>query len=190
MAKSHNENRGAEASNTRWRWFPVASCVIAMFAFAGVGQARSEASVPPPDATTMTGAELFMLYRNKSWLWSDGAGRMESDSRRFTAWAGSGDSATWAEGRWIVTDRGRLCFKAEWHSLSGVHPAKTCFSHKRHRNTIYQRREPSQAWYVFKHADSVEGEEFGKLVSQDLVSSELETIRSAIPNVKSNRRTQ
>lgn len=119
-----------------------------------------------------------MLYRDKSWKWADGAGRMQADGRRFTAWAGSGDEATWAEGRWTLTDSGRLCFKAQWHSVSGVAPNKTCFSHKKRGDVIYQRKEPSGAWYVFRHATPAVDDEFSKLVSQDLVASDLERIKS------------
>jgi hypothetical protein len=190
MTTSNNEIHKSEAVDAARRRLPLASCIMAILISAGPAQASGESPLPPADAQAMTGYELFMLYRDKTWQWGDGAGRLESDGRRFTAWAGSGDSATWAEGRWIVTNRGRLCLEAEWHSPAGVHPARTCFSHKRHGDTIYQKREPSQAWYVFKHAVSAQGDEFGKLVSQDLVSPGLETIRSVIPNVKFNRRTQ
>jgi hypothetical protein len=41
-------------------------------------------------------------------------------------------------------------------------------------DTIYQRREPSGEWYVFKHAKPAAGDEFSKLVREDLVSAELE----------------
>jgi len=128
----------------------------------------------------MTATELYNLYRDKSWQWSDGAGLMQADGRRFTAWAGSGDKATWAEGRWTVNDKGRMCFKALWHSSSGVAPARTCFSHKRVGDTIYQKRDPSQNWYVFKHSPVAEGDEFNKLVSRDLVSLNLYKLRIAI----------
>ncbi|TJW47368.1 MAG: DUF995 domain-containing protein, partial [Mesorhizobium sp.] len=55
---------------------------------------------------------------------------------------------------------------------------KTCFSHKKLGDTVYQKREPSGAWYVFKHGAAADNDEFNKLVSQDLVSSNLERIKS------------
>lgn len=196
MTKSRYANGERGAANALRRWLLATSCILSAVTFALPVQASGKGSVPPPEARAMTAAELFMLYRNKSWQWSDGAGRMQSDGRRFTAWAGSGQTSTWAEGRWIVTNGGRLCFKAQWNSSSGVYPDKTCFIHKQHHDTIYQKREPSQVWYVFKHAASTEGDEFSKLVSQDLVSSELERIRTEIkpaaplPDAKINQRTQ
>jgi Protein of unknown function (DUF995) len=169
-------------ANRKEKALPVAcllavSCVLLGF---GSPAAAGKASAPSPDARVMTSGELFMLYRDKSWQWADGAGRMEADERRFTAWTGSGDGATWAEGRWILTDGGRLCFKAKWHSASGVAPNKTCFGHKKLGNVIYQRKEPSGAWYVFRHAKPTAYDEFHKLVSQDLVASDLERIKSKL----------
>jgi hypothetical protein len=196
MIKPHYTHRETGTANALWRWLPAISCILSTVVFEMPAQASGRSSLPPPGAQVMSAVELYMLYRNKSWQWPDGSGRMQSDGRRFTAWAGSGLSSTWADGRWTVTDRGRLCFEAKWHSMSGVYPNKTCFRHKQHRGTIYQKREPSQTWYVFKDPPPTEGGEFSKLVSQDLVSSELERIRSAIeaaaplPVAKSYRRTQ
>ncbi len=180
MATFFHSTSKTKGIRLRWR-LVVGSAMVSILAIAGAAQAAdSEASVLPHGAQAMTSAELYMLYRDRSWQWSDGAGRMQSDGRRFTAWAGSGDKATWAEGRWTLSDNGQLCFKAQWHSLSGAAPAKTCFSHKRVGSTIYQRREPAQAWYVFKHATPAQDDEFNKLVRGDLVSSKLQKIRPSI----------
>ena len=134
---------------------------------------------PPAQARAMTGLELYLVYRDNSWKWPDGAGRMESDGRRFTAIAGSGVGASWAEGRWIVTDRGRLCLAAQWHAPAGVFPDRTCFEHRIDGNTIYQRRAPAGAWQIFKHSPAKADDEFTKLVREDLVSAGLEEVRSA-----------
>ena len=125
----------------------------------------------------MTGYELYMIFRDRTWPWPDGAGLMENEGRRFTAIAGSGDQLSWADGRWIVTDSGRLCFDADWHATTGIYPDRTCFIHLLHDDTIYQQREPAGDWYVFKHAEPAPGDEFSKLVREDLVSAELERIR-------------
>ncbi|EHK54235.1 DUF995 domain-containing protein [Allomesorhizobium alhagi] len=180
MAKSHRGGGALQNTDEHRRWFLRTACVVsALTVFAGQGGA-GEKVVPPADATVMTAGELHALYNDQTWVWSDGAGRMQSDGRRFVAWAGSGASATWAEGRWTITSSGRLCFKARWHSSSGSHPAKTCFAHKRRRGEIYQRKEPTGDWYIFKHAVSEEGDEFKKLTDKDLVSPVLETVRSQL----------
>lgn len=136
----------------------------------------------PKGTQPMTGVELYMLYRDRTWIWEDGAGRSEAQGRRFSAWAGSGNSATWAEGRWIVTDDGQLCLKADWHTSTGTYPDKTCFSHRHDRGTVYQKKEPSGAWYVFKHAVPAEGDEFNKLIPENQVSEKLDETRAALLN--------
>nr|WP_245455206.1 DUF995 domain-containing protein [Mesorhizobium sp. M9A.F.Ca.ET.002.03.1.2] len=158
--------------------------MLSAFVFGSSAEAAGKNSMPPPKARAMTSAELYMLYRDKSWQWTDGAGRMQAEGRRFSAWAGSGEKAAWAEGRWTVADNGRLCFKAQWHSSSGVAANRTCFSHRELGETIYQKREPSGDWYVFKHAAPATEDEFSKLVSQDLVTPDLQRIKSELEPAK------
>lgn len=149
-----------------------AALSASLLSFPGAGLAQGK-SQPPADARAMTATELHALYAGKSWRWPDGAGLMEAENRRFSAIAGSGEKSSWAVGRWTVTDAGRLCFVADWHSRSGVFPARTCFRHVIDNGTIYQRKEPAGGWYIFKHAQARADDEFTKLVRQDLVSAEL-----------------
>ena len=132
----------------------------------------------PEGVRPMTAVELHALYANESWRWCNGAGYMQDEGRVFKGWSGSGDDATWALGRWTVTDTGRMCLKAEWHNQSGTYNDDTCFRHMTDGQTIYQRKEPSGSWYVFRHAEPLESDEFAKLVSEDLVSEKLETLRN------------
>lgn len=136
-------------------------------------ESHAEVATPPADARAMTAADLHVLYGGKSWQWQDGAGRLDTKDRRFTAVSGTGEQASWAEGRWTVSDKGRLCFIADWHTSAGTSPARTCFVHKIDGDTIYQRKEPSGEWFVFKHAPPQAGDEFNKLVRDDVVSAEL-----------------
>ena len=132
----------------------------------------------PDGVRAMTAPELHALYANKSWKWCDGAGYKQDERRVFKGWSGSGDSATSALGRWTVTDSGRMCLKATWHAGSGRYDADTCFRHMTDEHTIYQRKEPDGTWYVFRHADPLDSDEFSKLVAGDLVSETLETLRN------------
>ncbi|KXF75662.1 hypothetical protein ATN84_16875 [Paramesorhizobium deserti] len=158
-------------------WFRGVSCILAGLVLSSGQVWATEQTVVPQNARVMTGVELYTLYRDKSWRWADGAGLMQDDGRTFKAVAGSGASTTWAEGRWIVTDSGKLCFKAAWHTQAGTFPDKTCFSHKTHDGTVYQKKEPSGDWYVFKNAEPTDDDEFNKLVREDLVSAELEAMQ-------------
>lgn len=132
-----------------------------------------ETVVVPAQARVMTALDLYDLYRGKTWQWPDGAGRMLDRGRVFKAWSGTGANASWAEGRWILTNDGQMCMRAVWHGPSGSSPDKTCFRHKIDEGTIYQKKEPSGAWYVFKHAVPDKDDEFGKLVEQDTVSAKV-----------------
>lgn len=149
-----------------------AALSASLLSFPSIGNAREGAS-PPAQARPMTAAELYTLFGGKSWQWPDGAGLMETEDRRFSAIAGSGKQSSWAVGRWSVTDGGRLCLIADWHSRAGTHANRTCFRHMIDNGTIYQRKEPAGGWYVFKHAQTKAGDEFKKLVRADLVSAEL-----------------
>jgi hypothetical protein len=179
MEKSPHVSRKATAVKTGQACLLTAACLLSTVASASPIAIGSRDPTPPVDAHAMTGAELYRLYGNKSWRWSDGAGRLQTDGRRFTAWSGSGDKAKWAVGQWTVSDHGRLCFKAQWHTVSGVYPNTTCFSHKTLGNTVYQKRQPSGHWYVFKHATPAD-DEFSKLIDQDLVSKNLERIKTGL----------
>jgi hypothetical protein len=159
------------------------AAAVAGLAFLAPAASVQAESFPPKEARAMTGLELYLLYRDRSWKWADGAGRMHADGRVFEAWADSGDKATWARGRWIVTDSGFLCLKADWHTQTGVYPAKSCFRHKTDGRRIFQRKEPSGKWYLFRSEVPAPEDEFAKLVAEDLVSAKLETMSSG-PQLK------
>jgi hypothetical protein len=134
----------------------------------------------PDGARPMTAAELYMLYHDKSWRWPDGAGRMQNAERRFSAWVDGTGGQSWAEGRWLVTDTGRLCFDATWHAAGGQFPAKTCFVHRILDGTIYQKREADGAWFVFRHPVTKKTDEATKLIADDLVSQRLEAVKASL----------
>ena len=62
----------------------------------------------------LTAKELFQLYQGRSWIWED-AGYFSPKQRRFTAATGNG--TYYGEGRWFVTNPGKLCRKATWTAV-------------------------------------------------------------------------
>lgn len=128
----------------------------------------------------MAPGEIYELYRNKSWRWEDGAGHMKETARQFSAWTDGKNGKSWAEGRWVITESGRMCLDATWHSEQGAFPARTCFSHRVGKGTIHQKREPDGAWYVFRHAKPREDDEASKLVSEDLVTQQRDRMKAAL----------
>jgi len=150
-----------------------------LVAIAGPTAAQEQPLVPPEGARPMSAVELHMIYRNKSWQWPQGAGLFQDTDRRFTAVALAGDESSWAQGRWILSNRGLLCMQADWHDATGVYPDRTCFRHVIFDRTIYQRKEPDGDWYVFKNAARVDTDEFYRLVSDDLVSTDFELLSTS-----------
>lgn len=138
------------------------------------GQAiAAEPVALPSKAKAMSAAELNLLYRDKTWVWSNGAGRLQDKGRIFTGWSGTGSNGSWGQGRWILSDTGLMCLKAKWHGPTETAPNKVCFRHFIDGGTIYQRKEPSGGWYIFKHATPTDSDEFKKLIVEDTVTGEL-----------------
>ncbi len=156
--------------------------IVAVFGLAApASAAAAEPSLKmPAKARPMTAFELYQLYRDRSWQWPDGAGRMQDANRQFSAWVDGAKGPSWAEGRWTVDDAGRLCLDATWHAANGKFPAKTCFLHRVLDNTIYQKRESGGAWFVFRHGVPNQADEAQKLVASDLVSQRLSVVKTTL----------
>jgi hypothetical protein len=118
----------------------------------------------------LTAFELLQLYQGKSWLWGDGAGYFSPEQRRFVAATGKGSTASSGEGRWLITDSGKLCFEAIWVTKDGSTPVRTCFSHRKKGANVYQKREPDGEWYVFKHSPLRKADEYAKFRLGDYVT--------------------
>lgn len=140
----------------------------AVFA-ATVSAATAKDGVLPAAAKPADPAAVADLYREKTWNWSHGAAFF-APNQRFTAWSKKGEAASYAEGRWFVTARGKACFQAVWHAKTGSGDNLTCFDHRTSNGTIYQRKAPTGTWYVFKSARSTKTDEYNKFKSGDLVS--------------------
>ncbi len=166
----------------------MAQIAVSALLAQGCGTSAFAAERPPATATAMTAYELLLLYSGKTWLWRSGAGYMEPEGRVFRAWSSADDKDTFGEGKWELTDTGKLCFRAKWYAANGVADKLTCFSHLQDNGTIYQRRSPRGKWYVFKHADVLAGDEFNKVVPGDLATDGVARIREKLgkPAISAN----
>lgn len=123
----------------------------------------------------MKATDLRQLYGGKTWVWPNGGGYMDP-SGRFVGVAGK----DYVRGTWQASDNGRMCFGGTWTSGGKRSEDRTCFSHRSTGDTIYQRKDPSGAWYAFKH-DPVRGtDEFSKLVQGDQVSDQVKQIQAVL----------
>ncbi|RNF35867.1 DUF995 domain-containing protein [Paracoccus methylarcula] len=156
------------------------------------GCAEPSSTNPPrdtakyPTARFMTVAEIQDIYKDKSWQWDNGVGYMKGSPQLFSAWSEDEAGKTWAEGRWLATNSSRMCFDATWHVRDGTFPDRTCFSHRVHEGTVYQKREPDGEWYIFRHAPPRAEDEASKLIPDDLVSEELEGVKAALASARSS----
>jgi Protein of unknown function (DUF995) len=148
----------------------------ACLGWSGAGHAAESRG---PGGTLLSASEVYKLYKDRTWLWDKGAGHFAAD-RRFTAWSGDGASASYADGRWLVTDKGRMCFSAYWNFRGGEKPNVTCFGHRKVGRVIYQRKEPSGSWYVFRNSPSKRTDESAKLVPGDRVYDNLRRAAAAV----------
>ena len=119
----------------------------------------------------LTTDELYQIYRNRSWMWADGAAHFTVSKRKFTAYTKNGAEGSYADGIWFLTDAGKVCFRAAWNGVGGSSKALTCFAHRTNEGNIYQRRLPDGDWYVFSHRVPETWDEIRKLKRGDNVRS-------------------
>lgn len=159
----------------------IASLLIVSLATIAAARAAGTIADPPlNNAKPMSVAQLFALYRDKTWLWPDGGGFFASNGQ-FAAWSGKGDTAGYAEGRWWLSGAdGKLCFQATWRTRKGNARKRDCFDHRAVGDVIYQRKEPSGAWYRFKNSPNDAGDQFHALKVGDLVADTVKRLKSLI----------
>lgn len=148
-------------------------------AFAANNGGGRSSGARPISAEDITG-----IYGGKTWVWQNGSGYF-AKTGEFVAWSGSGEKATYAKGKWTVTDAGRMCMTAAWRTKAGSAENTTCFAHQASAggNTIYQMKEPSGDWYIFKHAKIRKKDEYAKLRKGDLASTRAAAISQSIGQV-------
>lgn len=164
----------------------VSVALATVLTMAQLGAEGFAAGSTPADkasaAAAMTTEELYRLYQGRSWIWKDGAGYFRNSKREFTAFSGQNGSSNYGQGRWFLTSRGRVCFRADWVSAKDASEALTCFEHRSDGRRIYQRRAPDGDWYVFKHSPMRASDEARKLKPGDYVSKGLARAKRTLAN--------
>ncbi len=155
----------------------MAALVIACLA---APMAAAAEVAPPTDAVPLTAPELLQIYGDKTWQWATGGGYFQNEGRAFLGYSVNDKGvATTARGTWRITDRGQLCFAANWITDGASYPANTCFLHVAAAGEIYQKKLPDGRWYVFRHAKPQAEDEYAKLVKKDLVSAALQQTKQS-----------
>jgi hypothetical protein len=158
-------NRGAVA------WV-LAALVLGFSSVAGQAQ-----EAPPARAQPLSAVELHKLYRDKTWTWENGAARFIDDGRKFLAWVSGDKGEYYGEGRFTLSNAGRMCLSGKWTDSDGTETGSTCFLHRKDGETIYQKREGEGDWYIFKHAPVQPTDEVNKLKEEDTVTDRVAEIK-------------
>jgi hypothetical protein len=148
----------------------------------GVAHAAAAKDSRPADAVTVpTAFELQLLYADRTWTWNDGAAYFGQKDRPVRAWTSAQDTASVGEGRWHLTNDGKMCMDLVWRSKTyAAAPIRTCFSHRIQGGTLEQRKDPDGAWYSFRHAPEDPSDEQRKFEEGDTKGAQFDKIRSLI----------
>lgn len=155
-------------------------CALAMLTFSAPALATGASIQSPADKGTPVGAEdLYKLYKDKTWFWSNGAAYFAS-SGQFNAWSRSGTETAYAKGRWWVNFVGEMCIKAAWKTKAGAQTTLTCFSHRDDGRVLYQKREPGGDWFAFRSSPSKDDDEIRKLEGGNQIASKLQAAKMEV----------
>jgi len=157
--------------------------VCGQLALSGAAQAANEKNPKPAEAAAAvpTAFELQLLYTDRTWLWKDGAAYFGQIGRPLRAWTSGQDSASVAEGRWLVTKDGKMCMDVAWRSKSYKgKQQRTCYSHRIVGGAIQQRKDPDGVWYSFKRTPEDPSDEYQKFEVGDAKGAQFEETRKLI----------
>ncbi|WP_245451842.1 DUF995 domain-containing protein [Mesorhizobium waimense] len=132
-------------------------------------------------ATVPSAYELQVLCQDRTWIWKNGAAYFAKDNRRLQAWTFGQDSASVAEGRWLVTKDGKMCMEAAL-AVQG-HAGKlgrSCFSNRINGGNIEQRKDRDGPWYSFKRSPEEPDDEYRKFEQGDTRGAQFEETRKLV----------
>ncbi|MGX8008620.1 DUF995 domain-containing protein [Mesorhizobium sp. ORM8.1] len=150
----------------------------------GVAHAATAKAGTPAQADAVgvpTAYELSLFYADRTWIWKDGAAYFGQNGRALRAWTSGADSASVAEGKWLVTNDGKMCMDLVWRGKSYTGKLqRTCYSHRVNGGNIEQRKDPDGAWYSFKRSPEGPADEYRNFQTGDTKGAELEETRKLV----------
>nr|WP_197031570.1 DUF995 domain-containing protein [Mesorhizobium ciceri] len=154
---------------------------VAVSGAAHAAVANDKSTAEAGSAAVPTAYELQLLYAGRTWIWKDGAAYFARDNRHLRAWTSGQDTATVAEGRWLVTKDGKMCMELAWRSKSYTgEPHRTCYSHRIQGRNIEQRKDPDGEWYGFKRSPEDPSDEYKKFEAGDTKGAQFEETRKLV----------
>jgi hypothetical protein len=154
---------------------------MALSGTAHAAAAKDSAPAEMDAAPVPTAYELQLLYADRTWAWKNGAAYFAQGNRRLEAWTSGQDTASVAEGRWLVTKDGKMCMELAWRSKSYTgEQHRTCYSHRIQGGNIVQRKDPDGEWYGFKRSPEDPSDEYRKFEAGDTKGAQFEETRKLI----------
>ncbi|CAN7623252.1 DUF995 domain-containing protein [Mesorhizobium sp. LjRoot246] len=157
-------------------------------ALSGTAQAAAARENRPAEAvaaTVPTAYELSLLYADRTWVWKNGAAYFAQANRRLEAWTSGQDTASFAGGRWLVTDGGKMCMELAWRSTSYTGKQnRTCYSHRIQGGNIEKRKDPDGEWYSFKRSPEGLSDEYRKFEVGNTKGAQFEEARKLVGSKK------
>ncbi|WP_225248225.1 DUF995 domain-containing protein [Mesorhizobium sp. J8] len=169
----------------RGSWLVPILVACGQLAFGGPASAAPARNSAPVEAAAKpdiapTAFELQLLYADRTWNWKDGAAYFGMD-RRLHAWTKGEDSPAVGEGRWLVTEKGKMCMELAWRSKTySTKPQRTCYSHRVDKGNIEQRKDPDGTWYGFKHAKDDPADEHRKFEAGNTKGAQFDETRKLV----------
>ncbi|MER9998552.1 DUF995 domain-containing protein [Mesorhizobium sp. M0051] len=143
--------------------------------------AKDSAAAQANSATVPTPYELQLMYAGRTWVWKNGAAYFAQGDRHLKAWTSGQDTASVAEGRWLVTSGGKMCMELAWRSKSYAGKQhRTCYSHRIQGGNVEKRKDPDGEWYSFKRSPEDISDEHRKFETGDTKGAQFEEARKLV----------
>ena len=128
--------------------------------------------------------QLLRLYGDRTWQWQSGGVHFFTEGRRFLAYTDDESEKAIGEGRFILTEDGRICLRGEWTGITlpetdrYTTDSTTCFRHLENVRGIYRLQAETMNWeLVMSHTDS---DMTAALIAEDTVTARVDALRSII----------
>jgi hypothetical protein len=124
---------------------------------------------------------LLELYGDRSWHWQPGGVRFFAEDRRFLAYRDDESEQTIGEGRFMLTNDGRMCLLGEWKGVTlpdgerYTASPRICFRHLENSRGLFRLRPDSAEWDLVSSRTDPDVDP--SLVAGDTVSSRVERLR-------------
>ena len=133
------------------------------------------------DARPPAAWQLLELYGDRSWQWPAGGVRFLADDRRFLAYRDDDSEQAIGEGRFMLTNDGRMCLLGEWTGITlpdgerYTASPRICFRHLQNAQGLFRLRLGSADWELVRsRTDPNAG---ASLIAEDSVSPRVEQLR-------------